>query len=103
VPPLDSTPTPVVASKDLQAQALAITEWPSPIKNGNGVQVQVKISLQMQQKFDELQKELLQLWAEKSARETEELPSAHLAAKKKQQKQRNKSNATAPRFQAAQE
>ena len=92
----------MVTSKNLQAQALAITEWPSPIKNGNGVQVQVKISLQMQQKFDELQKELLQLRAEKSARETEELTSAHLTAKK-QQKQSNKSNATAPRFQAAQE
>jgi len=85
-PPLDATPTPAVAS--------TITERPSPIKNGNGVQVQVKISLQMQQKFDKLQKELLQLQAEKSARETEELTSAHLAAKK-QQKQRNKSNATA--------
>jgi hypothetical protein len=84
-PPLDATPTPAVAS--------TITERPSPIKNGNGVQVQVKISLQMQQKFDKLQKELLQLQAEKSARETEELTSAHLAAKK-QQKQRNKSNAT---------
>ena len=48
----------------------------------------------MQQKFHELQKELLQLRAEKCARETEELTSAHLAAKK-QQKQRNKSNATA--------
>jgi len=54
----------------------------------------VNISSQMQQKFDELQKELLQLRAEKCARETEELTSAHLAAKK-QQKQRNKSNATA--------
>jgi hypothetical protein len=62
-------------------------------KNGNGVQVQVKITSQMQQKFDEMQKELLQLWAEKSARETEELTSAHLAAKKTtktmQQKHRN--------------
>jgi hypothetical protein len=90
-PPLDSTPTLAVASKNLQAQALAITEQPSPIKNGNGVQVQVKISLQMQQKFNELQKEVLQLRAEKSARETEELTSAQLAAKK----QCNKSNATA--------
>jgi len=43
----------------------------------------------MQQKFDKLQKELLQLQAEKSARETEELTSAHLAAKNK-----NKNNAT---------
>jgi len=44
----------------------------------------------MQQKFNELQKEVLQLRAEKSARETEELTSAQLAAKKTmQQKQRN--------------
>jgi hypothetical protein len=47
----------------------------------------------MQQKFDELQKELLQLRAEKSARESEELTFTHLAAKKTtkttQQKQRN--------------
>jgi hypothetical protein len=88
-PTLDSTPTPAVTSNNLQAHALAITERPSPIKNENGVQVQVKISSQMQQKFDELQKELLQLRAEKSARETEELTSAHLAAKKN-----SKNNAT---------
>jgi hypothetical protein len=82
VPPLDSTPTPAVASTNLQAQAITIKEHPSPVKNGNGVQVQVKITSEMQQKVHKLQKELLQLWVEKSARETEELTSAHLAAKK---------------------
>jgi hypothetical protein len=46
----------------------------------------------MQQKFDKLQKELLQLQAEKSARETEELTSAHLAAKKQQKQTTNTNN-----------
>ena len=50
----------------------------------------MKISLQMQQKFDKLQKELLQLWAEKSARETEELTSDLLILWQKY----NKNNAT---------
>jgi hypothetical protein len=44
VPPLDSTPTPAVASTNLQAQVITIKEHPSPVKNGNGVQVQVKIT-----------------------------------------------------------
>jgi hypothetical protein len=53
----------------------------------------VKITSEVKQKFHELQREFLQLWAEKKVRMTEELTSAHLAAKK-QQKQRNKNPTT---------